>query len=136
VARALEEIYGEHRGEVSLQLARHYTEANEREKAIDYLLKAGDQARARYAYEDAIALYDQALAFLKEEGRREEAARTLMKLGQAYHQVFDFQGARRAYEEGFTLWQQVGQSVGEGAAGTRETLRIHWPNPRSLDPTR
>lgn len=135
IAQALEDIYGEHKDDVAIQLAQHYIEAKEREKAIAYLLLGGDRARNRYAYEEAIALYSQALEFLKEQGRREQAARTLMKLGQAHHQVFEFREARRAYKEGFALWRQVGQSVAESTGGARETLRIHWPNPRSLDPT-
>lgn len=137
IARALEDAYRRHTDEVCLRLARHYAEAGEREKAVDYLLRAGDQARDRYAHQEAVQHYQQALAFLKEAGQYERAARALMKLGQTHHQSFDFQHARQAYEEGFTLWQQVGKSVSSvPRRSVGETLRIHWPNPRNLDPTR
>jgi oligopeptide transport system substrate-binding protein len=109
IAALLEELYQGHTDEITVQLARHYTEAEQAEKAVPYLSRAGDQARLAYAHEEAIEYYRRLLVFLKERRDYERAARTLMKLGLTYHSAFDFRQARQAYEEGFALWQRAGQ---------------------------
>ena len=125
VAAALEKFYAEDIPQVTIQLARHYSAAGMKEKAVKYLMEAGDRSRAFYAFPEAIQAYQQALAFLKEMGDRERAARTLMKLGLTYHNAFDFENARRAYDDGFALWQRVGE--------TQENLRkLAAPHPLRL----
>jgi oligopeptide transport system substrate-binding protein len=109
VGTALEALYGEGAEEIAVQLARHFQEAGIAEKAVDYLSQVGDRARGLYAHQEAIDYYQQALAFLKEQGEHERAARTVMKLGLTYHTAFDFQSARQAYNEGFALWQRAGE---------------------------
>jgi ABC-type oligopeptide transport system substrate-binding subunit/tetratricopeptide (TPR) repeat protein len=134
IATALEELYQGHTEEITVQLARHYAEAGNGEKAVGYLLQAGDRARGLYAYREAIDHYQRALEFLKAQGEYERAARTLMKLGLTYHIAFDFQQSRQAYEEGFALWQRVGESHPAALPPAPHTLRIPWHDPPSLDP--
>jgi DNA-binding SARP family transcriptional activator len=50
------------------ELANHHSEAGDKDKAVEYLLKAGDDARGLYAYQEAIAAYQRAFAFLNEMG--------------------------------------------------------------------
>jgi ABC-type oligopeptide transport system substrate-binding subunit len=136
IAALLEELYAGRTDEIAVQLARHYVEAGEGEKAVDYLLQAGDQARGLYAHREAIDHYQQALILLKEQGAYERAARTLMQLGLTYHTAFDFRQARQAYEEGFALWQRVGE--GESTASpppVPHSLRVPWYDPLTLDPS-
>ncbi len=137
IAAILEELYAEHTDEITVQLARHYAEAGQGEKAVGFLHRAGDQARGLYAHQEAIDHYQRALAILKETGQYEKAARTLMKLGLTYHTAFDFQGARQAYEEGFALWQRAGE-MGPAVlpAPAPHALRLdRFPPPAGLDPT-
>ncbi len=110
LAAALEEFYAGQTETITGQLAHHYAEAGQPDKAITYLLAAGDRARGLYAHQEAANSYQRALVLLKEQGAsgRERAARTLMKLGLTYHLAFDFRQARRSYEEGFALWQWTG----------------------------
>jgi oligopeptide transport system substrate-binding protein len=110
---AMERLYGPEVKTLAGELAFHFEQGRQldkslTEKAIHYLLEAGDQARGLYAHGDAIDYYQRALALLKEQGDYERAARTLMKLGLTYHSAFDFRQARQAYEEGFALWQRAG----------------------------
>ena len=118
-------------------LAYHYSEAGEGEKAVNYLLQAGDQARVLYAHREAIDHYQQALHYLKEQAARSDeperdlgrAARTLMKLGLTYHNAYEFRAARQAYEEGFALWQRAGEA--EPAVPlppAPHALRVRWRN--------
>jgi ABC-type oligopeptide transport system substrate-binding subunit/DNA-binding SARP family transcriptional activator len=109
IAETLEMLYKEDIAAVAIPLARHYREAGVREKAVEYLLLSGDQARSLYAHQEAVDHYQQALAYLKEMGETEQTARTLMKLYLVYHNSFDFQRAQQALEEYNALWQQLGE---------------------------
>jgi len=136
IAVALEELYGDRAAEIAPQLARHYAEAGEGEKAVEYFLHAGDQARLAYAHAEAVDHYRRALTFLQEGGKHGRAARTLMKLGLAYHNGFDFRRARQAYEEGFALWQRAGKTQPADLPTAPHALRMRWFNPTTLDPIR
>ena len=136
VGAVLEELYGERAEEIAPQLAWHFAEAGERQKAAEYLLRAGDQARLAYAHQEAIGHYERALAFLKEEGDYQRAARTLMKLGLTYHTAFDFRQACQAYDEGFALWNMAGEAQEVSSLPPApHALRVPWLNPPTLDPT-
>ena len=101
VGEALEEIYAESPEEAYALLARHFTEADEPEKAVDYLLKAGDAARAVYADKEALEHYRKARAFLARIGDERRARDTLFKMALAYHLAFDFENAEEMYDEAF-----------------------------------
>jgi oligopeptide transport system substrate-binding protein len=118
-------------------IAGHYELAEEGEKAVAYLLRAGDRARLAYASQEAIGYYRRALALLDQLGKQEQAARTLMKLGLTYHAVLDFQQARQAYDEGFARWQRAGEmkpTVMPPPAP--HALRVPRLDPPTLDPTK
>ena len=138
-AEAIEELYA---ADATLlkphyaDLAYHYEQAGIKDKAIEYLLLAGDQARLGYTHQEAIDHYERALTILKEQGTHDQAARTLMKIGLTYHNAFASPESRRAYEEGFTLWQRAreGQPVSP-LAPAPHPLRVELPDaPKTLDP--
>ena len=135
VAEALERLFPDRIEEQVGLLAHHWERAEEPEKATEYLLRAGDQARVAYAHQEAIDYYQRALAFLKEQEDHERVARTLMKLGLTYHTAFQFPQARQAYEEGFALWQRPGETQEGAPPPAPHALRVVWEDPRTLDPT-
>jgi oligopeptide transport system substrate-binding protein len=108
VAIALEENYPDRLEELAPLLGRYFAEAGDGEKGVKYLLLTGDAARVVFAYDEAIEAYEHALLFLVELGDHERAARTHMKLGLTYHNIFDFESSRKAYEQGFAQWQLAG----------------------------
>ncbi|MEJ2598693.1 MAG: ABC transporter substrate-binding protein, partial [Anaerolineales bacterium] len=127
IAATLEELYKGHEKIGRVSIAQHYSQAGMADKAIPYLVAAGDRARTQYAHREAIENYQQALVFLKQKGDYEEAARTLMKIGLTYHNAFDFKQARAANQEAFDLWKRVSRK------GRREllpkaphALRVAW----------
>ncbi len=61
VGRVLETWYADRTGEISAQLAQHFQEAGEDEKAVAYLIQAGDAAFGAYAQAEAAAYYSRAL---------------------------------------------------------------------------
>ena len=99
VGRALEELHRESPAEVYGLLARHFSEADEAEAAVEYLIKAGDAARAVYANEQALEHYERALGFMRRSGDAQGAQETLFKIAPAHHFSFDFTAASRAWQE-------------------------------------
>ncbi len=106
VGEALEELFPDRVEEFSGIMAYHFEAAESNEKALDYLQRAGDQARVAYAHLEAVDYYERALAILKQQEAYDQAARTLMKLGLTYHTAFDYKGSRAAYDEAFAMLQQ------------------------------
>jgi oligopeptide transport system substrate-binding protein len=137
VAEALERLFPERMEEQVGLLAHHWERAGVAEKAIAYLLRAGDQARMVYAHEEATDYYQRALVFLREEREEKRVAQTLMKLGLVHTAAFQPQEAREAYEEGFGLWEPEWstEELPERSmpAGV---LRFAVEEPLSLDPGR
>ncbi len=88
IAKALEERFPEVAEVEPEVLARHFAEAGLEERAIPYWQRAGELATRRWAYREAIAYFDRALASLKalpqtsERNMRELGLQVL--LGQAW----------------------------------------------------
>jgi class 3 adenylate cyclase/tetratricopeptide (TPR) repeat protein len=68
VGAAIEELYGDRLPEQFEALAHHYYEAQEWDKALEYLEKAGDKAVAAFANQDALEYYARALAVSEKLG--------------------------------------------------------------------
>ncbi|MBN1811108.1 MAG: AAA family ATPase [Anaerolineae bacterium] len=123
IAAALEEIYRDHTQEIVVDLAHHYAEAEQTEKAIEYALRAGDQARLAYANKGAISHYRRALALLDnlptDEHRRDWRLRALKGLGQVYLSVGEIAEAGERFQEAITLGQKMGLPP-------RELVRLYY----------
>ncbi len=130
VGEALESIYaGSPDGAPYALLARHFTEAEEPEKAVDYLLRAGDAARALYADREALEHYDKARGYLARLGDERRARDTLFKMALAYHLAFDFERAEEMYDEAFCC--RIGE---EPRLEPTERLETASERPRELSP--
>jgi oligopeptide transport system substrate-binding protein len=135
VGEVLEELYGDQSGEVAAQLAWHFSEAGEVDKAVHYLLMAGDRARVVYAYQEAVEFYQRAIVFLQDRGDYELAARTLMKLGMTYHTIFEFQRSQQAYDEAFVLRQRAYPTQFAILEPAPHPFKLIYTEPPTLDPT-
>ena len=103
VAEALERLFPERSDEMLGLLAYHWERAEEPDRAVSYLIRAGDHASSSYAHQEAVDFYARALAWLKQLGDPNRTARTLLKLGQAYHDAFDFERAQVSLPGGLRL---------------------------------
>ena len=101
VGEALVELHRDSQEEVYALLARHFAEADEPTRALEYLLKAGDAARAAYANEEAIELYRRALTFMERAGDEARARQTLLRIALTHHLAFDYTAASEAFGEAF-----------------------------------
>ncbi len=116
-------------------LGRFFAEAGVQEKAIQYLLQAGDDARQVYAYQEAAEAYEHALLFLRESEATDLTGRTLLKLGLAYHSLLDFEKSRLAYDEGFALHRLEADSLAKEQEPSTHILRYGInAKPYTLDP--
>ncbi|MBM3839122.1 MAG: zinc-ribbon domain-containing protein [Verrucomicrobia bacterium] len=74
VAMAIEELYAERLAEFYEMLAYHYEKGEVWDKALGFLVKAGQKALQGYANQDALAYFDRALAVSKQLKRPVEPA--------------------------------------------------------------
>ena len=85
-------------------LAHHWLAAEDKTKAADYLLRAGDKARLEYALDEAIEHYRALLPLLEQRGERQEIALVLFKLALALHTSLRFAEANETYQRAFEHW--------------------------------
>jgi DNA-binding SARP family transcriptional activator len=114
VGEALEIEYRNRLDEVVSRLAHHFTAGGDREKALEYTIRAGDRARELYANEEAIAYYQRALELADSE---EKLATIYEGLGDVYSLVGKHRNAVQSYES-------VLDSAGEGL-DKRQVAEIH-----------
>jgi ABC-type transport system substrate-binding protein/class 3 adenylate cyclase len=128
VGRALQALHEESPAEAYGLLAWHFSEADEAATAADYLLKAGDAARALYANDEALERYGRALHFLERIGETQRAQTTLFKIALTHHIAFDFERAGVAYEEAFAYGSEARRLE------PSERLEMLMPAPNEIVP--
>ena len=103
-AQWLEEQYADNQDEVYGLLAHHWLAADDEDKAIVYLTRAGDKARQEYALDEAIQHYRALLPLLEARGARQEIALVLFKLALALHTAMRFAESNETYQRAFENW--------------------------------
>jgi adenylate cyclase len=122
VAAALEALYGSTAAEIAPQLAYHYSRAGIADRAAHYLELAGAQARARYAVEEAVGYYSQALALIPEG---DQAARFRLLL--ARQEGYDLQGDRQAEAQDLAALEVLAGALADPAKQAQVALhRAAW----------
>jgi ABC-type oligopeptide transport system substrate-binding subunit len=118
---ALERLFADRREEFYGLLAHHFDLAEQvgdpagsrgRERAVHYLIAAGDKARLEDALPEAARFYRRAVERLEAAGdaegaSAEAASRAWLKLALVHQVDFDFAAAHDAYECGFALGQRA-----------------------------
>lgn len=82
VGQALEKLYAKEIDEHLGELALHFLESGDKEKALGYFLKAGDKAANVYANSEAASYFQSALQLLEEkEDKLPQSAHVLERIG-------------------------------------------------------
>ncbi len=124
VASALEKLYAGAEDNVVVQLAWHFQEAMSPDKAVGYLLKAGQRAAYLSAHIEAIAYYQRALDLI---GRLPDAAQRAalelplqMSLGNSIISIqgYGVEPVMAAFSRALSLCRQIGD--------TPETFAVQW----------
>jgi class 3 adenylate cyclase/tetratricopeptide (TPR) repeat protein len=105
IAEAIENIYGERKDDHLEMLAYHYFHSDAIEKAVAYLIKAGDRAKSVYANKEAVGYFQQALQHMQEKGRswNKHRKEVYLKLGETCDLLGEFDQAVLHYRAGLGL---------------------------------
>jgi predicted ATPase len=113
IGKALEELYGEDSKMIAAQLARHYIEAADEEKAVKYCVTAGDQARLAYGYREAVRHYDLAMGMIaKGYGSEEQESEIARSLGDAHAFLSEHAEALENYRKAEAFYRGRGDARG------------------------
>jgi predicted ATPase len=116
IGRALEALYGAQAGQIALQLARHFEQAGVADKAIDYLLQAGNRAIRLSANEEAIGHLNKGLGLLPglpdDSERIQQELSLLLTLGPALTATKGYAApeVEQTYSRARELCEQMGET--------------------------
>ena len=127
VAQALESHYAARLHLYYSKLAYHYQLAEDALKAVNYLLKAAEQAASVYAFLDAASYMEQAVDLLIRAEDRPLRAELLRRLSV---EVYLYIGRPdKAVEAGIAscaLWSELGDPLKEAEARLDVSFAFHW----------
>jgi pimeloyl-ACP methyl ester carboxylesterase len=101
VAACIEEESKGHLHEVVNELAYHYYQGGNVQKAVPYLVKAGEDAREKWAVFEAVKFFSEALEMMGNDKRwSKDRTRTLEALGDVYAFIGQHEKANECYSNG------------------------------------
>jgi len=126
VGYALEKVYEKKVDEHFGELAYHFLESGDKDKALDYFLKAGEKAASIYANTEAVSYFQSALRLIEErEGEVREKGRVVEKLGDIKWLVGEHDSCLKYWNEALLLWKQLYEKE-KVARIHRKTARVLW----------
>jgi tetratricopeptide (TPR) repeat protein/KaiC/GvpD/RAD55 family RecA-like ATPase len=126
VGTALEKAYAQKADEHLGELALHFLEGGDKDKALGYFLKAGEKAQKIYANAEAVSYLQSALRLLDEkEGECREKARVLQALGNIKNIVGEYDLCMKRWNEALMLWKQLDEKE-KAATLHRKMAAILW----------
>jgi len=126
VGSALEKVYAKKIDEHFGELALHFLESGDNEKALDYFLKAGEKAVKIYANNEATSYFEHALKLLEEkEGELREKGYVLEKLGDIKKIVGENETCIKYWNDALLLWKQLDEK-GKAARLHRKMANVLW----------
>jgi predicted ATPase/DNA-binding SARP family transcriptional activator len=126
VAQAIETRYAAHLQPYYSQLAHHYQMADNYPKAVEYLLKAAEQATGVYAFVDAAGYVKTALELLIGDAERPRRAALLRQLGSIYLYTGQIEEAMQAALASAVLWRDIGDAAQQAEAYLDAAFYTHW----------
>jgi len=123
VGSTLEKVYSKKIDEHFGELALHFLEGGDKDKALVYFLKAGEKAARIYANSEASSYFQSALTLLEEkEGETREKARVLERLGDIKRLVGEYDPCMKRWNEALQVWKQLGEK--EKVAGLHRKMAL------------
>jgi ABC-type oligopeptide transport system substrate-binding subunit len=127
VGETLEKLFTDRQEEYLGLLAYHFDSAGVDDKAIAYLIQAGDKARLTDEHMEAVGYYQRAVELLAQSGDEQGEAGVWLKLGLVYHANFQFDESYQAYEKAFALKRQVRKAAPPAKISAGPVLRLASP---------
>jgi predicted ATPase len=126
VGSSLERVYSKKIDEHLGELASHFLESGDKEKALDYFLKAGEKAEKIYANAEAASYFQSALRLLEEKkDELQEKGRVLERLGDIKKLVGEYDASIKCWNEALQLFKQLGEKE-TVARLHRKTANVLW----------
>ena len=116
VGHAMEELHADRTDEVVNELAFHYRRSDDDAKAVHWLCRAGDRAKALFANQEALASYRAALERLGDRDLPVGAAGILERIG-------DVQTVVGKYDDALVSFRAARERDGLGPAGVARLQR-------------
>jgi class 3 adenylate cyclase/tetratricopeptide (TPR) repeat protein/regulation of enolase protein 1 (concanavalin A-like superfamily) len=108
VGEGYEALYSSRIEEYYEELAYHYSRSDDEQKALHYLVKAGDKSREAFANEEAISYYSRALELMDTmEEDAEGDACVAPTIGHIYHSLGEIYFSLTKYEEALECCQKA-----------------------------
>ena len=116
VARVMEQLFENRLSEFYETLAYHFALGRSENKAVEYLVQAGEKSLARYAVEEAHGHYKKAYAILgSKENKTEEEKKQLIDMLNSWGNVYYCLGEFREFLSLFHSHKALAESVGDKA---------------------
>jgi tetratricopeptide (TPR) repeat protein len=117
----LEQMYGEDAGEHAAELAHHYLQGMDSERALLHSVRAGENAEAAFSYQEAAEHYRTAIELMRSlssstDTGSEDEADLLLNLGKALRMTAQREEAIAALDEAVMRYQALGDSFRESRA--------------------
>jgi predicted ATPase len=114
-AQAFEALFVDSIEEHLVDLCHHYSRSGNDSRAIDYLIRAGDQAQQCSAYSQAAVYFQQALTRLNNEpaGPERDSKEIAIRTGLADSAIVMSGYAAPEYEYHVTRWHELAQRMGD-----------------------
>jgi len=133
VGNALERVYASNLDQHLGELAYHFLEAGDKDKALDYFLKGGEKAWGVYAHNEAFSYLQHALELLEEHGDGlEKKARIIERLGGLKSWMGEPQVCLQYWNRALDLWDELEDE--------KNSARLHgwmgslfWQNAGDMD---
>jgi tetratricopeptide (TPR) repeat protein len=122
IARALEASFGDRLDERSELLGHHYQQGGNIEKALEYLLRAAQRARTRFASIEALEYCAAVVDCLDRLPKTDEREKQRVDLRQAEVGMLWVQGR---YEEGFRILEEI-KAIAEQLCDDERLAEIHY----------
>jgi tetratricopeptide (TPR) repeat protein len=128
VGCALEKVYAKKIDEHFGELASHFLEGGEKDKALDYFLKAGDKAAKIFANREATSYFQSALRLLEEkEGELQQKKNVLERLGDTKRLVGEYDASIKYWNDALPLAKQLNEKE-TTARLHRKIANVFWSN--------
>jgi tetratricopeptide (TPR) repeat protein/KaiC/GvpD/RAD55 family RecA-like ATPase len=128
VGKALEKVYANKIDEHLGELASHFLEGGNKEKALDYFLKAGEKAAIIYANAEAASYFQSALRLLEEKKDEfQDRGSVLEHLGDIKKLVGEYDACMKYWDEASQLWTKL-QEKEKTATLHRKMANVLWNN--------
>jgi len=128
VGSALEKVYAKNIDEHLGELAYHFLEGGDKDKALGYFLKTAEKATKVYANGEAVSYFQSALSLLEDkEGERRKKACVLERLGDIKKLIGEYDASIKYWNDALILWKQLDEKE-TTAALHRKMANVFWSN--------